>query len=81
MLNRICYRGPQLHLCLVSAHSPIFLIKITMIGFTRGVYVNVSRSVLVDIKLQVDSLYTLPKALAAFCNFIDGSLKFTIGVQ
>ena len=33
-----------------------------MIGFTRDV--NVSRSVLVEIKLQVDSLYTLPKALA-----------------
>ena len=35
-----------------------------MIGFTRDV--NVSRSVLVEIKLQVDSLHTLPKALAAF---------------
>ena len=35
-----------------------------MIGFTRDV--NVSRSVLAEIKLQVDSRYTLPKALAAF---------------
>ena len=35
-----------------------------MIGFTRDV--NVSTSVLVEIKSQVDSLYTLPKALAAF---------------
>ena len=35
-----------------------------MIGFTRDV--NVSRSVSVEVKLQVDSLYTLPKALAAF---------------
>ena len=35
----------------------------SMIGFTRDV--NVSRSVLVEIKLQVDSLYTLPEASAA----------------
>ena len=35
-----------------------------MIGLARDV--NVSRSVLNEIKLQVDSLYTLPKASAAF---------------
>ena len=35
--------------------------KNNMISFTKDV--NVSRSVSVEIKLQVDSLYTLPKAL------------------
>ena len=35
-----------------------------MISFNRDV--NVSRSVLVEIKLQVDSLFTLRKALAAY---------------
>ena len=55
VLNCICVSGFTLY--------PHISDENNMIGFTRDI--NVSRSVLVEIKLQVDSLYTLPTGLAA----------------